>query len=99
MGYGDDIMQTWHSAMIAQPGSYNIISYKNSKVDGLIEAAQIEFDDAKRDSFYREVHAILAEEQPYTFMFVDYYLMAVSKRFSHVVMYPQGYDIMEWQVQ
>ena len=99
MGYGDDIMQTWHSAMIAQPGSYNIISYKNSKVDALIEAAQIEFDDAKRDSLYREVHAILAEDQPYTFMFVDYYLMAVSKRFSHVVMYPQGYDIMEWQVQ
>lgn len=99
LGFGTDIFQTWHSAMIAQAGSYNFVSYKNAEVDALIEAAQVEFDDAKRDAIYREVHAILAEDQPYTFLFVDHYLMAVNKRFKNVKMYPQGYDLLEWQVQ
>ena len=99
VGYGDDIIGKWHSGMIAAEGSYNFVSYKNQKVDALLEAAQIEFDDDKRDAIYRDVHAILAEEQPYTFMFVDHYLMAVHKRFSNVKMYPHAYNLLEWQVQ
>jgi peptide/nickel transport system substrate-binding protein len=98
VGNADDIVDKWHSSVIEIKGGYNFISYQNPQVDALLEAAQVEFDDAKRDALYREVHAHLAEDQPYTFLFADYYLMAVSKRFGNVKMYPHGYSILEWQV-
>lgn len=63
-----DPTQIWHSSSIE--GGSNFISYRNPEVDRLIEQARVTLDAAARDALYRELGAILHEEQPYTFLFV-----------------------------
>ena len=41
---------------------------------------------------------MLHDEQPYTFLFNRQRVVAASKRFQNVTMYPQGFDIHEWWV-
>lgn len=98
IGRDADIAYIWHSAMTDVAGGYNFISYKNAEVDALLDAAQSEFSTQARNAIYRKVHALIAEDQPYTFLFVDDYLMALAKRFDNVIMYPGGYDLLEWRV-
>lgn len=62
-----DPYQIWHSSQ-ANEGS-NFISYKNERVDELIDEARGEMDDDKRAGLYRELGRILYEENPYTFLY------------------------------
>ena len=48
----------------------NSISFKNSRVDELIEMNRKEFDSKVRMIYMREFQEILHEEQPYTFVVV-----------------------------
>ena len=62
-----DAYQVWHSTQAAKKGS-NAISYKNSRVDKILEKYRREFDAQKRIEMYKEFQQILHEEQPYTFL-------------------------------
>ena len=77
MGWGGgdidwDPKQIWHSES-AIPGGSNFISYKNPKVDKLIDQARAELDKPKRAKLIQEMYAIVAEDAPYVFMFNDRY--------------------------
>jgi peptide/nickel transport system substrate-binding protein len=92
----DDPYQVWHSSQI-EAGS-NYVGFNNPEADALIEQARTEFDSAKRVELYHRFHAILHEEQPYTFMFCSEVLLALDKRFQNVKIYPLGTDAREWWV-
>ncbi len=94
-----DCYNVWHSEAIKE-GGLNFIGYNNPEVDKLIEAARGTYDLDERAKCYRKIHAILAEEQPYTFLYFPYALPAVNKRFKGIIPAPAGisYDFINWYV-
>ena len=56
----------------------------------VIEEGRRTFDLDKRKAYYDRFQEILAEEQPYTFLYVGEALPAVSKRFRNVKPAPSG---------
>jgi len=80
-----DPYQVWHSSQ-AEKGS-NYVGFVNAEADEIIEKARREFDDDKRRALYHQLHAIVHEEQPYTFMHCPKQLTVVHKRFQNVKAY------------
>lgn len=68
-----DPKQIWHSSSIANGGS-NFVSYKNPKVDKLIDEARVIMDKKERVKRLREVYRLIAEDVPYLFMFNSKYI-------------------------
>ena len=101
IGWGGDIVQDpyqlWHSSQIENRWS-NMASFSNSAADEIIERANIELDADKRNSLLRELHGILHQEQPYTFLYTVPSLRFVDKRFKNITIYPLGLNYREWFV-
>ena len=92
-----DAYQVWHSSQADNKGS-NAISYKNSRVDEILEAYRREFDPQKRIEMYKEFQQILNDEQPYTFLYIGKRVSVVQRRFAGVEVYPKGLQPTEWWV-
>jgi peptide/nickel transport system substrate-binding protein len=92
-----DAYQVWHSSQAANKGS-NAISYKNDRVDKILEQYRREFDEEKRIQLYKEFQQILHEEQPYTFLYVSKRVSAVHRRFQNVEVFPNGLRPIDWWV-
>jgi peptide/nickel transport system substrate-binding protein len=94
-----DIYDIWHSSKTKE-GEFNFISYKNDEIDRLLVEGRRTFDHDKRKRIYHEIHRILAEEQPVTFLFVPDALPVLHKRFKGVEKAPLGiwYDFIHWYV-
>jgi peptide/nickel transport system substrate-binding protein len=92
-----DAYQVWHSSQAANKGS-NAISYKNARVDEILEQYRREFDPQKRIEMYKEFQEIISEEQPYTFLFIGKRVSAVQRRFQGVKVFPDGLRPIDWWV-
>jgi peptide/nickel transport system substrate-binding protein len=92
-----DAYQVWHSSQAANKGS-NAISYKNARVDEILEAYRREFDAQKRIQMYKEFQEIIHDEQPYTFLYVGKRVSAVHRRFQGVEVFPDGLRPIDWWV-
>ncbi|MCZ6451494.1 MAG: peptide-binding protein [Deltaproteobacteria bacterium] len=93
-----DSFQVWHSSQAENKGS-NMISYKNARVDKILEEYRREFDPKKRIELYREFQRILHDEQPYTFLFMGKSISAVHRRLRGVEVLPiGGLRPLEWWV-
>jgi peptide/nickel transport system substrate-binding protein len=92
-----DAYQVWHSSQAANKGS-NAISYKNARVDQILEEYRREFDAQKRIQLYKEFQEILHDEQPYTFLHVRKTVSAVHRRFEGVEVFPDGLRPIDWWV-
>jgi peptide/nickel transport system substrate-binding protein len=99
MGRDPDIYDIWHSSK-TKKGEYNFIGYKNPVVDRLLVEGRRTFDIKKRKKIYYRIHAILAEEQPYAFLYVPDATPIVHKRFKGVKVEPLGimYNFIHWYV-
>jgi peptide/nickel transport system substrate-binding protein len=95
LGWENDPYQIWHSSQAVKGGS-NFVGFKNSEADQLIVAARKEFDPEKRRKMYYRLQEIIHDEQPYTFLFTSKALVAVSRRFRNVVVYPMGLAPLYW---
>jgi peptide/nickel transport system substrate-binding protein len=62
-----DVFDTFHSSM-TPPTGLNHGFYSNPTVDSLLVAGRREFDPAARERIYHQVHRIIHEDQPYTFI-------------------------------
>ncbi len=94
-----DIYDIFHSSKTG-PGEFNFIGYKNEEVDRLLEEGRREFDETKRAAVYHRVHEILAEDEPYTFLYVPEALPVVHRRFREVRQAPIGigFNFIHWFV-
>ena len=99
MGRDPDLYDIWHSSKTTK-GSYNFIGYKNAEVDRLLVEGRRTFDREKRKKIYYRIHEILAEEQPYAFLYVPDATPIVHKRFKGIEVAPIGirYNFREWRV-
>lgn len=94
-----DQYNIWHSSKTG-PRELNFINYQNAEVDRLLEEGRRVFDQQQRKEYYDRFQYLLAEEQPYTFLYVSEALPAVSRRFRGVEPAPAGirYNFNEWFV-
>ena len=97
MPFESDLYQVWHSSQI-KDGS-NFVSYSNPELDRLIESVRPELDYKKRIEIYRKIHSIMYEDQPYTFLFCNPTLVALSRRFDNVKVHKAGLDYREWVIR
>jgi peptide/nickel transport system substrate-binding protein len=94
-----DQYDIWHSSKTA-PKELNFISYKNKEVDEVLEKARRTFNQEERKRYYFRFQEILAEDQPYTFLFIPYALPAINARFRGIQPAPAGitYNFIHWYV-
>lgn len=94
-----DQFNIWHSSKTG-PRELNFIGFNNPEVDDLLEKGRRTFDQAERKVCYDRFQEILAEEQPYTFLYVSEALPVVARRFRGVESAPAGirYNFNKWFV-
>jgi len=94
-----DSFDVWHSSKTG-PAELNHVSFKNAEVDALLEKGRRTFDQEERRKAYARFQEILAEEQPYVFLYVPDALPIVSARIRGIVPAPAGisYNFIKWWV-
>lgn len=99
-GIDPDVYNVWHSSKTGT-GELNFIAFRNAETDQLLEAGRRTFDQAKRKKIYDRFQEILAEEQPYTFLYVPDSLPVVAARFRGIEPAPAGimHNFTHWYVR
>ena len=94
-----DLYDIFHCSKIKSPG-LNFVSYCNPELDKLLEEGRYTLNKEKRKKIYYKVQEILAEDQPYTFLYIPMSLEAIHKRFQGIkpAAIGIGYNIEEWWV-
>lgn len=88
----------WHSRSIQ--GKYNYVSYANPEVDELIDRGRLTVDRQEAKKIWDRFQEIIAEEQPYTFLYVSQDCHAIHRRFRGVHMDIRGIfkNLHQWWV-
>jgi len=89
-----DPYQLWHSSQMGKGSNY--VGFKNDEADRIIVEARRTFDRDKRIALLKRFHHILHDEQPYTFLFCQPSLVAISRRFGNVIIHNLGIEPKEW---
>ena len=94
-----DIYDVWHSSKTG-PDELNFVSYRNREVDELLEKGRGTFDQRQRKKCYDRIQEILAEEQPYLFLYVADALPIIHARFRGIEPAPLGiaHNFIRWYV-
>jgi peptide/nickel transport system substrate-binding protein len=94
-----DSYDVWHSSK-THLGELNFINFKNSEVDQLLEDGRRTLDQERRREIYGRFQEILAEEQPYTFLYVPDALPVVTSRVRGIEAAPAGirHNFIRWYV-
>jgi peptide/nickel transport system substrate-binding protein len=94
-----DQFDIWHSSKTG-PKELNHVGFANPEVDRLLDEGRSTFDLEKRKNAYFRIQEILAEEQPYVFLYVPEALPVVNNRFRGIVPAPAGitYNFIKWYV-
>jgi peptide/nickel transport system substrate-binding protein len=82
-----DISSLFHSGEIG-PWKNNFGGYSNPEVDSLINESKLTLDHEKRRTINRKLHAILADENPYTFLWTLTNYAAYQKKIRRVAIHP-----------
>ncbi|MEM1355570.1 MAG: ABC transporter substrate-binding protein [Planctomycetota bacterium] len=87
LGWGGSVegdpRQMFHSDMI-EDGGDNYISHRNAALDQAIDEARVTVDEQERRQLWHEVHRLLHEQQPYTFLFTRKDAVYLDNRFGNV---------------
>ncbi len=82
-----DISSLFHSGEIG-PWKNNFGAYSSPEVDSLIVESKLTLDHEKRRTINRKLHALLANEAPYTFLWTLTSYSAYHKKVQHVAIHP-----------
>ncbi|HLB95113.1 MAG TPA: peptide-binding protein [Nitrospiria bacterium] len=89
LGRDPDSYDIWHSSKTRE-GEFNFVSYHNPQVDRLLLEGRNTCDQEKRKKIYEKLHAFIAEDQPYIFLYYPDALPVLHKRFKGVEPSPLG---------
>lgn len=96
LGVETDPFQLWHSTQ-ADQGS-NFVGFESEETDDIIVKNRRTFDLDGRIELMKRFHAILHDEQPYTFLFCSPSLVVIHNRFDNVLVHKLGLDVREWTI-
>jgi ABC-type transport system substrate-binding protein len=79
MGIDPDLYQIWHSS---QSGRFqlNFVGFSDPEADDLILKIRQEYDHERQVAFCHRLHAIIAAEQPYTFLYISRWTALLDRR-------------------
>jgi peptide/nickel transport system substrate-binding protein len=99
IGIDPNQIDIWNSKKTGEH-QLNFISYNNPEVDELLELGASTYDRDERKKYYDRFQEILAEDQPYTFLYVSETLPIISARFRGIEPAPLGisYNFIKWYV-
>ncbi len=103
LGWNSDIdpdqYSIWHSSQTGE-GAFNFVSFRNAEVDRLLEEGRREFDQEKRKQIYDRFQEILAEEQPYAFLYVPKSLVLIDRKVKGVELGAAGlgWNFEKWWI-
>ncbi len=83
LGLKPDAYSIWHSES-NKKGGFNFIGYKNERVDTLIKKAEKIVDQKKFDEIYKEIFALIVEDNPYLFLVIPNSITVVNKKIEPV---------------
>jgi len=88
----------WHSSQIDR--GFNVFSYRNEKVDELLDKGRITLDKQERIRIYHQFQREIYDDPPGVFLFWRDYLVGIHKRFRGVKVNPARIlnNINEWYV-
>jgi len=78
LGLDPDAYSIWHSSQY--PKGFNFIKYKNSEVDKLLELGRTTIAKAERKKIYARLWKIIADDQPYIFLWYPKQVEGVNER-------------------
>ncbi|SPD76370.1 putative oligopeptide ABC transporter, oligopeptide-binding protein AppA [uncultured Desulfobacterium sp.] len=79
MGIDPDLYQIWHSSQ-TNPHQLNFVGFKNQEADDLIIRIRQEYDNQTQVKYCHRLHEIIADEQPYTFLYVSRWTAILDRR-------------------
>jgi ABC-type transport system substrate-binding protein len=79
MGIEPDLYQIWHSSQ-SHPHQLNFVAFQNSEADDLIVKIRREYEHDRQMAHCHRLHEIIAEEQPYTFLYVGKWTAVLDKK-------------------
>ena len=79
MGIEPDLYQIWHSSQ-TNPHQLNFVAFKNKEADDLIIKIRREYGHQRQVAYCHRLHEIIAQEQPYTFLYVGKWTAVLDKR-------------------
>lgn len=79
MGIDPDLFQLWHSSQSGL-NQLNFIGYNNPTADQLIVQIRQEYDVATQRQLTQQLHRLIAEEQPYTFLYAPLSNQVLDKK-------------------
>lgn len=81
MGIDPDLYQIWHSSQ-AGPHQLNFVGYHNPEVDALLLRIRQEYDLGAQQRLTHQLHRIIAQDQPYTFLYAGLGTQVLDKKIA-----------------
>jgi ABC-type transport system substrate-binding protein len=78
-----DLYQIWHSSQ-TNPYQLNFGGYASPEADALIEAIRIEYDEEKQNALAKRFHRLVADDQPYVFLYSARATQVLDRRLAIV---------------
>jgi ABC-type transport system substrate-binding protein len=91
MGIDPDLYQIWHSSQTG-PHQLNFVGYHNPKADELIIKIRQEYNHDRLVDYCHQLHALIAHDQPCTFLYVPKWTAVLDKRIVMRTVDAQGHD-------
>ena len=91
MGIDPDLYQIWHSSQIG-PQQLNFVGYEDPRADRLIVRIRREYDKQEQIQMTRRLHRLIAESQPYTFLYVAKATQLLDRKIVIIEPQPDGTD-------
>ena len=89
MGIDPDLYQIFHSSQ-AGPQQLNFVGYTSPEADDLIVRIRQEYDHNQQRALAHRLHHVIAEDQPYTFLYVGLATRVLDKKIVLVEKEPDG---------
>ncbi len=88
----------WHSDN-DKKGGFNLVGYKNLKMDKMIEESQSIINREKLSKMFKEMFKIITDENPYLFLYIPNSITAVNKKIKNIENSQSGiwHNYIEWE--
>ncbi|MEA3553125.1 MAG: peptide-binding protein [Campylobacterota bacterium] len=87
LGWGLSLMpdakSIWHSSS-DKTGGFNMVGYKNSDVDKLIEQGEVTINKKELSKIYKKIYKKISDDIPYLFLYIPNSITVVNKQIRNV---------------
>ena len=93
-----DPYSIWHSDN-DKKGAFNLVSYKNKKLDKMIEESQTIVDREKLGVIWRKMFKMITDDNPYLFLYIPNSITAINKNIKNIQNSPSGiwHNQIRWE--